>query len=469
MPIPLLIGIGVVVGGALAIGNVAGREVNEELELDLYSINRKIERLPMEANEKHKQAVDSLNENISELNQFKQIIQTTVILPYCKAFEKIHNITYQIFTNSNDYITERNNLEEVHALVKEGDVMWGAEKVVTNIGDGVFSVLMPGAGGMLFVGKVIKGVNLMNKIDEAKEQLAMVELECEKMNIETDLINDTINKIKELRQVLEAITPLLNRATIQIQNSLKKFGSNYSDWDLESQSLLWTSINIAAGMNKIITTPVINDSGKINPAFVKVVEQARVLPEGKSMDDTSSEKNDDSMYACGTCFQRRINGGAWDVFIYNPKYGDKKTGIPAGTDATQIDPSWRCPYCNSSYKNMFIIPAGHLPKEEIKKQLACIESNKDYYIWISGMLLMTESEILSFDPSERHQRVRDEIRRIESCYDDETLNEAGKTYGRKIKNMKWSDRLDRDWIRYTYIDTLIAIKESQIKFLRYYV
>ena len=452
MPLPLLIGIGAVVGGALAIGNAAGREVNEELELDLWSINWKIESLAKETNEKHKQAADSLNEHIGELNQYKKIIQTTVIIPYCKAFEKIHNISYQKFSASQTFDTEKNSLDETRAMVKEGKISWGAKKVAANISDGVASVINPICGGGIFVGKVLKGVKTMYKIDEAKEQLAMVKHECEKVNIETDLLNDTVNKIEELTKILEAITPLLNRATVRIEDNLKKFGSDYFDWDDEAQSLLWTSINIAAGMNKIITTPVTKDSGEINMAFVKVVEAAGVLPEGKPMDmESLQEKPEEYLYFCSKCLDDGLLWGDTDskFFVFSSRYGNEKTNISPGENAEQLPESWRCPCCEARKDKLLHIPLCPASKEEIKKGISCIRTKEDFLKWVAGMMVLTEEEIRSLNDSDRKQAVENEIERLNNYYDDETLKEAVKVYGYFVHSFKWNDKNDREWM-YTF-------------------
>ncbi len=280
MPLPLIIGIGALLGGAAAICNVAGREVNEELTWELDGINCKIEKLIKKTEEDYKIAADALNKSITSLNSDKETIQKLCIIPYCEVFKKVKNINCQKFNTYNTYISNEDSLLTVRSIAEEHDIMSDGVKVAKNVGDTLFSLASPIGGVFALGGKVLKGVKIMYQIDEAKEQLEEVKLECEKVQVQIDLMNDTAKKCGEISAVLIALSSLLNRATYSIEDIIRLLGKDYNCWDIESQKFLWSSINIAAGMNKIINTPIIKEDGNINTELVNIINEAKLLESG---------------------------------------------------------------------------------------------------------------------------------------------------------------------------------------------
>ena len=55
------------------------------------------------------------------------------------------------------------------------------------------------------------------------------------------------------------------------------------------------------------------------------------------------EKNEGQMYECIEC-----------KYIYNPKYGNEKAGVPKGTKFDDLPETWVCPVCGEG-KDMFEI------------------------------------------------------------------------------------------------------------------
>ena len=56
-----------------------------------------------------------------------------------------------------------------------------------------------------------------------------------------------------------------------------------------------------------------------------------------------TEKTDNQRYECIEC-----------KYIYNPKFGNEKAGIPAGTPFEDLPDDWVCPVCGEG-KDMFEI------------------------------------------------------------------------------------------------------------------
>ncbi len=55
----------------------------------------------------------------------------------------------------------------------------------------------------------------------------------------------------------------------------------------------------------------------------------------------------DTMYQC-----QMSNCG----FIYNPKKGIKKQGIPKGTPFEDLPEDWQCPLCGATKKSFIALP-----------------------------------------------------------------------------------------------------------------
>ena len=450
--------------------------VNKDIEESIQHKNRKIQKLTEEAEAYYTKAAENLNEKIKNLDEYKKNTQMTTIRHYCEVFRTIKNITYQKFEESNFRDADYNSFEIVK-LVSGYDGKSGklGDYLVGNIAEGVLGgavlvatsgLILPTLGLSGAVGGLIRGCRLTDQEKEVDAVLAQQKLICEEAKIRADILNDVAEKCDELIGIMRVLDNLVSRSIISIKGCIKQYGSNYDNWTESEQYMLMTSVNMVAGLNKIITTPIVMQNGSINSQFIKIVEQARVLPEGKPMEQNSPEETKD-IYMCVGCIDSAMFQS--NVLFFKSEFGSQKAKIAAGIIPEQISNSWQCPFCGSDkykIKKYSVMP---LSSKEIHNRIVCIRTEDDYFSWIAGMMSLPEEEIKSVNRSETAKNVRNEIKKIETIYDYDTIKEAAKNYSVMVKKCNWSDKTDREWAHTVYVKPLRNIRENYLRMLKSYL
>ena len=110
-----------------------------------------------------------------------------------------------------------------------------------------------------------------------------------------------------------------------------------------------------------------------------------------------------------------------------------------------------------------------LSSREIHNRIVCIRTEDDYFSWIAGMMSLPEEEIKSGNRSETAKNVRNEIKKIETIYDYDTIKEAATNYSVMVKKCNWSDKTDREWAHTVYVKPLRNISETYLRMLKSYL
>lgn len=271
--IPIIIGIVAAagIGGAL---NAAGRATNEDYQCELNSICNKIEYLCKKTKEDADTSMANFQESLRSLENYKEVLQNTTIEDFSEVYKRINNINYELFSKSSQnfkFISGNIDFLKVGYKPIEYDV-------ARNVAYASDFVLAPVAGGIMFISKLVQGVQLSYKIDEANAELARVKAECEKAQIQIRIVNDTASKCQEVTQVLKAVNKVLTRLTYRIEEELELYSTyNFEELPYETQQLIMTGLNVCAGLNKIIVTKVVNEDGTINQDFVGTVNEIKQI------------------------------------------------------------------------------------------------------------------------------------------------------------------------------------------------
>jgi len=267
MPIPLIIGL-----AAAAVTGVVGhcaKEVAQDYEDELNSINWDMSNMQSETNNIIKHSKETFEDSINVLyNQRKNIYDVT-LTNFSDSFSKIKNVDFdRNFDFKDDISRFKQSLVGYYNNSSHSSEFW------TNPATSLATSVLLGSvgGGLMFVGGFIKSMKLSYQIDDAKAEQAKLRAECEAAKKECLKLDSLSEYCKRAYSSIDVLRNLTDRAVTQVENIIVESGTDYSKYTRIEKQEMRTACNFAMALNDIVNTKIFNDEGEINFQLKKYVD-----------------------------------------------------------------------------------------------------------------------------------------------------------------------------------------------------
>ncbi|MBO3287564.1 hypothetical protein MKY98_26765 [Paenibacillus sp. FSL M8-0228] len=269
MPLPFLIG-----GAIVAIGGLVGaaaKSVNRDYEEELVWINRKIRSLAEETNRNYNATQQDVKSKLDNWMFIKKEAHTHLLPRFVDSFGNLKQVDY----DTNEVLTpdivkdiKQTNLK-YKMNHKDGDVGTESEAALKG------AILGIVGGGAFLLGSVIKNVKLQYAIEEAEANLAKMKLEAEKVKTVEMKLRHLGKRAGELTSVTQVLSDLFKLALHQLECNIATYGTNYSQYDLETRKRVHMVAELAKTVKTVVSTELLNDSWEPNPKLATIIRTSR--------------------------------------------------------------------------------------------------------------------------------------------------------------------------------------------------
>jgi len=269
MPIPFL-----VAGVAIAMGGVVShcaKEVADDYQDELNSINRSMERMQDETNERVSKSKSNFENNITALTHNRNAIYKTTLTNFSKSFSKIKNVEFENNKKFKENFTQFNTSMVAYSDNSKYRSEFWDTSVSTVLSTAVFGV------GGVFVGSMVSSIKTMYQIDEAKAERSKLRAECESAELECVKLNSLTQYCKTAKSTLSSLKTLTDKGVRGLDRIISESGTDYARYTEQEKQQVRLVVNLAMAVNDMISTDVFDNNGEINPQFNKFIEGASDL------------------------------------------------------------------------------------------------------------------------------------------------------------------------------------------------
>ncbi len=266
-------------GGALV--NHAAKEAVNDVKNEICETKMQSQELLEKAQRESEHVQELLKNNLSEMNSVKQEIFDKDITSFREVFSNIKNISVEKADLLSDIQLADLELMGFSIENKYEDVNTSLTKKETAANLAIYggTILALGPiGSVVSIGSHFVGFcKKSDELDIAKGEMEQIKIECEKEKQVAALYRDSARKCKEVTNILKTLRTFLNASTKKVREICNANGNDYNSYNEEEQQVIWTSLNLAAGINKMICTNIVESDGTLNPDAVKQIKSARAL------------------------------------------------------------------------------------------------------------------------------------------------------------------------------------------------
>lgn len=272
MPLPFILA-GLAIAATGVVGHCA-KEVANDYEDELNSINRSMERMQDEINDKIRNSKNTFEKKINDLSNQRKKVYDVTLTNFSDSFSKIRNVDFDKNVDFKADISKfKQNLVEYNDNSSYRSDFWSkpSTSVATSLLFGV------AGGGIMFAGGFIKSMKISYQIDDAKAERAKLRAECEAAKKQCLQMDSLSQYCKTAYSTISTLAHLTDLAIEQIKNIIIQFGTNYSKYSREEKQKIRMTCNFAIALNDIVNTEIFDENGKINPRFKKYIDGASEL------------------------------------------------------------------------------------------------------------------------------------------------------------------------------------------------
>lgn len=257
MPLPFLIGAAIVGVGTLV--GAAAKSVNRDYEIELDSINGKIEKLAEETEENFNQAKKNTEYKLDRLAMYKADIYESSIKDFVNVMRRIKNIELT------DNLNLSESLKNVETLFLDYSNNSTVGYIASENEAAIKGAILGGLFGATYlVTGVIKGVKLQYEIDEAKANYSKMKVECEKINQKILALDSIGIRADEMYHILEKLNKYFILAIEELKQTIRYYGTDYKSFNDIHRQQVYVTFQFADAIKKLLDTNVVNHNGDVS-------------------------------------------------------------------------------------------------------------------------------------------------------------------------------------------------------------
>lgn len=297
MPIPfLLIGAVAAAAGGLT---VCGKINNEDLKKDVNGIYDEIKKNVDKTNADYKKSYQNVLKTVEKLDITKSLIRQNSLEGFKTTFIKIKNIELKDMVQSEGYLKAFElSTSEIYDYYKK-PVSFGAK--LMDSAKMTITYAFFGSVGTL-AGTVRETYRLEDEVTIARARKKEAKVDCEKVKLQISINNEIKMRCQEIQSLLLQLQRYLDRITFRIEEIIENTGTNYLDYNEVQRQTLRMGVNIAAGINEIITKSVTDKDGKFNTNLINDMKKVKNLQiedndyQNEKLSNTNTMKSHAEMY-----------------------------------------------------------------------------------------------------------------------------------------------------------------------------